>query len=69
MVRLASIFGGASAYDGHAKKKSPRKLSLHSDSEGTDFIFPFYAGDRMIFAKIPRKKFSPLGEKIQSVSL
>jgi hypothetical protein len=35
-------------------------ITTHTDSEGTDFIFPLYAGDRMIFAKKPRKKFSPL---------
>jgi hypothetical protein len=38
--------------------------------EGTDFIFPLYAGDRMIFAKnIAKKIQSPgVGGKIQSVS-
>jgi hypothetical protein len=39
------------------------------EREGTDFIFPLYAGDRMIFVKNNAKKnqSTEVGGKIQSV--
>ncbi len=37
-------------------------ISLSAHTKGTDFIFPYFQfGDRMIFAKKPRKNSVPLG--------